>query len=196
MLRVLSDWWRCSRACYCHSISSVSSSVYALVYCGAPPTPFCFFVFYACTFLHEMFYEIPRKRSWARWHHEVEITRQHSWRKHQCELSHINWQGAESGVEGAWTWMCYTRQRWVVSPLAWRHSTQLRAGKLPFYCQNNERLNTAGYYKVSYKEKVREIDPIRKLIPLSERLAETLQPRSPTRRESVHMDATWLCARK
>lgn len=56
--------------------------------------------------------------------------------------------------------------------------SQLRTGNLPFPCQNNERLNTAGYYKVSYEEKVREIDPVPRLILLSERLPKTVRPRS------------------
>lgn len=56
--------------------------------------------------------------------------------------------------------------------------SQLITGNLPFPCQNNERLNTAGYYKVSYEEKVREIDPVLRLILLPERLPKTVRPRS------------------
>ena len=38
----------------------------------------------------------------------------------------------------------------MLHPVSWEPE------KLPFHCQNNERLNTAGYHK----EKVRKIDPI------------------------------------
>lgn len=58
--------------------------------------------------------------------------------------------------------------------------SQLRTGNLAFPCQINERLNTAGYYKVSYEEKVREIDPVLRLILLSEKLPKTVQSRSLT----------------
>lgn len=44
-----------------------------------------------------------------------------------------------------------------------RSFSQLREGTLPFHCQNNERLNTVGYYNVTYKEKVSKIDPILRL---------------------------------
>lgn len=46
----------------------------------------------------------------------------------------------------------------------------------PFPVKNNERLNTAGYYKVSYEEKVRGIDPPLRLILRSETPPETSQP--------------------
>lgn len=68
--------------------------------------------------------------------------------------------------------------------------SQLRTGNLPFPCQNNERLNTAGHYKVSYEEKVREIDPVLRLILLSERLPKTVQPRSD------HLHKVFACMRK
>lgn len=53
-----------------------------------------------------------------------------------------------------------SEQRWIMKQCSF---SQLREGTLPFHCQNNERLNTVGYYNVTYKEKVSKIDPILRL---------------------------------
>lgn len=47
----------------------------------------------------------------------------------------------------------------------------------PFAVKSNEKLNTAGYYKVSWEEKVRGIDPPPGLILCSQTPPETWQQR-------------------
>lgn len=92
---------------------------------------------------------------------------------------------------------------WAATQMERRHrqSAQKRKSAL-FPVKNNERLNTAGYYKVSYEEKVRGIDAPLRLILRSQTPPETSQPQ-PDRLHKVfaymHVSAhvnplLWTCA--